>query len=137
MPVPCPPRRVRFIDDDPGVLKTLAYLLRKVGHDVEEAENGSAGLARFREKPVDIILTDFRMPGCTGGEVARAVKAINPRAPVVYVTGYAHEIPPHERALAEAIVEKPCGLTALQTVIRALTGHAGDRPTAGPALASA
>ena len=86
--------------------------------------------------PSTIVLTDFRIPGCTGGEVARTVKALNPQVPVVYVTGYAHEIPPPERALAEAILEKPCGLSALQTVIRVLTVQAADRPTAGPPLAA-
>ena len=67
MDVTCLPRRVLFIDDDPIVLNTLAYLLRKAGHDVEEAESGSVGLARFREKPADIVLTDFTMTGLTGG----------------------------------------------------------------------
>jgi CheY-like chemotaxis protein len=112
MPATCPPRRVLFIDDDPGVRKTLAYLLRKAGHDVTEAESGHAGLAIFRAQPVAIVLTDLRMPGCTGGEVARTMKALKPQVPVVYVTGYADEIPPPERVLAEAILEKPCGLSA-------------------------
>ena len=137
MDAPYPPRRVLVIDDEPGVRKMLAALLRKAGHDVVEAESGSAGLARFRETPADIVLTDFAMPGLTGWEVARAVKALNPRVPVGYVTGAAHAIAPHQQAEVEAIVEKPCGLTALLTVIRVLTVTTGDRPTAGPPLASA
>ena len=136
MEVTCLPRRVLFIDDGPIVLNTLAYLLRKAGHDVEEAESSSAVLARFREKPADIVLTDFKMPGLTGGDVARAVKALDPRVPVVYVTGAAHDIEPHERALAEAIIEKPCGLTTLHDVICVLTGHIGQSPHSEPTLAS-
>ncbi len=111
----------------------LATLLRKAGHTVEEAASGSAGLARFRENPADIVLTDFVMPGLTGWDVARAVKTINPRVPVVYVTGAAHEIAPHERAAVDAIIEKPCRLTTVHTVLRRLTGKSGgDQPNLVP-----
>ncbi len=129
------PLRVLLIDDDPAVLRLLATLLRKAGYTVEEATSGSAGLARFRENPADIVLTDFKMPGLTGWDVARAVKTINPRVPVVYVTGAAHEIAPHQRAVVEAIIEKPCRLTTLQTVLRRLTGKSGDQPNLAPTLA--
>lgn len=131
------PSRVLLIDDDPVVLSGLATLLRNAGHAVTEAESGSAGLASFRENPADIVLTDFTMPGLTGWDVARTVKAINPRVPVVYVTGAAHAIAPHQRAAVEAIIEKPCGSKVLDTVIRRLTGTARDRPTVAPTLAGA
>ena len=82
---------------------------------------------------LDLSLQDSRSrPGrCVGR------RGISPRVPVVYVTGAAHAIAPHQQAEVEAIVEKPCGLTALLTVIRVLTVTTGDRPTAGPPLASA
>lgn len=137
MPADSLRRRVLVIDDDPHVLKTVAALLRKAGHAVEEAQSGSEGLARFREHPADIVLTDFRMPGLTGWEVACTVKAINPRVPVVYVSGAAHEIAPHQRAAVEAIIDKPCGLATLQAVIRRLTGMTGAMPNSGPTLAGA
>ena len=130
MPTDGPPRRVLLIDDDPHVRTTLAFLLRRAGHAVEEAESGSAGLASFREHPADIVLTDFMMPGLTGWEVACTVKSIDPRVPVVYVTGAAHAIAPHQRAAVEAIIEKPCGITTLHTVIRLLTAHPKEKPTA-------
>jgi len=127
----CLPQRVLLIDDDPHVRTTLAFLLRQAGHAVEEAESGSAGIARFRENQADIVLTDFTMPGLTGWDVARTVKSINPRVPVVYVTGAAHAIAPHQRAAVEAIIEKPCGSTTLHTVIRQLTATHGEIPPAG------
>jgi|WetSurMetagenome_2_1015567.scaffolds.fasta_scaffold262985_2 CheY-like chemotaxis protein len=117
----CLPRRVLLIDDDPMLRRTLGALLRHAGHAVAEAADGRAGVAIFRETPVDIVLTDFAMPGFTGWEVAQAAKAINPRVPVVYVTGCVQAIAPHQTALADAIIEKPCGLAALQAVIGPLT----------------
>ena len=118
---PCPPRHVLFVDDDRGVLQTLTSLLRKAGHAVAEAASGRAGLELFRANPADIVLTDFAMPDGTGWDVAQAVKALDPRVPVVCVTGAAHAIAPHQQRVADAILEKPCGLAALQTVIRRLT----------------
>lgn len=137
MPTDDRPPRVLLIDDDPVVLRAFAILLRKAGHIVAEAASGSAGLASFRETPADIVLTDFIMPGLTGWDVARTVKAINPRVPVVYVTGAVHEIAPHQRAVVEAIIEKPCGSKILDTVIRRLTGTSGDQSDGAPTLAAA
>lgn len=137
MPTAGRPPRVLLIDDDPVVLRVFATLLRNAGHIVAEAATGSAGLASFRETPADIVVTDFIMPGLTGWDVARTVKAINPRVPVVYVTGAAHAIAPHQRAVVEAIIEKPCGAKILDTVIRRLTGTSGDRSDVAPTLAGA
>jgi CheY-like chemotaxis protein len=137
MPTEGLPPRVLLIDDDPVVRSGLATLLRNAGHTVAEAASGYAGLASFRENPPDIVLTDFIVPGLTGWDVARTVKAINPRVPAVYVTGAAHAIAPHQRAMVEAIIEKPCGSRILDTVIRQLTGTSGDRSTVAPTLAGA
>jgi CheY-like chemotaxis protein len=46
---------------------------------VEEAGSANAGLASFRAHPADIVLTDYAMPGLTGWDVARALKALDLR----------------------------------------------------------
>lgn len=117
------PRRLLLIDDDPACRTTFAYLLQRLGHMVEAVENGSAGIALLRQKPVDLVLTDLMMPGLTGWDVARLVKAMHPRLPVVLVTGCAHTISPDrpERQFIDAILEKPCGVAAMQEAIGALT----------------
>jgi two-component system, NarL family, capsular synthesis sensor histidine kinase RcsC len=117
------PRRVLVIDDDHSFRTTVECLLRRFGHTVEVAESGSAGLALLRQTPVDLVLTDLSMPGLTGWDVARLVKATHPRLPVVLVTGDAEAISPDqpERAWVDAILAKPCGMAAMQTVIGALT----------------
>jgi CheY-like chemotaxis protein len=119
------PRRLLLIDDDPACRTALECLLRKLGHTVESAENGTAGLARLRQTPVDLVMTDLNMPGLTGWAVAQIVKAMHPRLPVVLVTGDAQAIvlEQPERAWVDAILAKPCGATALQAVIDPLTRH--------------
>jgi len=121
------PRRLLIIDDDPACRTTIAYMLRKLGHMVDAAEDGFAGLALLGQQLVDLVLTDLMMPGLTGWDVARLAKAMHPRLPVVLVTGCAHELPPDqpERTWVDAILPKPIGVAALQAVIGTLTR---DRP---------
>ncbi|HSB69451.1 MAG TPA: response regulator [Candidatus Methylomirabilis sp.] len=117
------PRRLLFIDDDALIRRTFGQLLRNAGHTVEEADGGAAGLAILTQKPVDLVVTDLGMPGLTGWDVARAVKARSPHLPVVLVTGWANAIATddRERALVDAILPKPCTLQDIQAVIGRLT----------------
>ena len=117
------PRRLLFIDDDPLIRRTFGQLLRNAGHTVEEADGGAAGLDILSRKSVDLVVTDLGMPGLTGWDVARAVKARSPHLPVVLVTGWANAIATddRERALVDAILPKPCRLQDIQAVIGRLT----------------
>jgi len=116
-------RRLLVIDDDSACRTTMAYLLQRLGHTVEAAESGSAGIALLRQRPVDLVVTDLVMPGLTGWDVARLAKAMRPRLPVVLVTGCAHTIAPDqpERQFVDAILEKPFRIAAMQAVIGPLT----------------
>jgi CheY-like chemotaxis protein len=120
-----PPRRILLIDDDPACRTALEWLLRKLGHTVEAADNGTAGLARLRQTPVDLVMTDLNMPGVTGWAVAQIVKAMHPGLPVVLVTGDAQAVALEqpERVWVDVILAKPCGAAALQAVIDPLTRH--------------
>jgi CheY-like chemotaxis protein len=122
------PRRLLLVDDDESYRNAVGLLLRTLGHTVAEAESGSAGLALLRQQPVDLVMTDLMMPGLTGWDVARLVKAVHPRLPVVLVTGCAEAIPPDqpERTWVDAILAKPCGLAEIQAVIGALTRARAD-----------
>jgi len=124
----CVSRRLLVIDDDASYRGSVGWLLRKLGHTVAEAESGSSGLALLRQQPVDLVMTDLVMPGLTGWDVARLVKAVHPRLPVVLVTGCAEAIPPDqpERTWVDAILAKPCGLAEIQAVIVPLTRNRAD-----------
>jgi CheY-like chemotaxis protein len=125
------------IDDDPACRFTMGCLLRRLGHTVDEAESGSAGVAILRQKPVDLVMTDLMMPGLTGWDVARLAKTIHPRLPVVLVTGCMHMIPPDQPELTcvDAILAKPCGVAEMQRVIGGLTRGPAD--TVAPAAPGA
>ena len=122
-------RRLLLIDDEMTVRTTMGTLLRAVGHEVTEAENGPEGLASLADRPVDLVITDLGMPGMTGWEVAQQVKAAHPRLPVILLTGWGQQAPPPAsgQECIDRVLGKPIRLEALQGAIAALTGP-GDSP---------
>ncbi|SAK59851.1 PAS/PAC sensor hybrid histidine kinase [Caballeronia glebae] len=84
---------ILVVDDDPLVGGSTAALLEDLGHSVIEAESGDRALQILRSgRAVDLIITDYSMPGMTGIELVAAARAIFPRLPVLLATGYA-ELP--------------------------------------------
>jgi two-component system cell cycle sensor histidine kinase/response regulator CckA len=82
-------KSILIIDDEPDILKTLASALGMAGYHVVSAPGGEAGLKLFREQSFDLVITDMRMPGMTGIQVIEQVKAMDPDAETIVLTGYA------------------------------------------------
>ncbi len=108
------------VDDEPTQLAALSGYLRKQGHTVLTAENGDLGIGRVREHPVDLVLTDMRMPGMGGLALLREAKALNPEIGVVVMTafGSVEDAVKAMKAGAEDYVQKPVNLEQLDLVIR-------------------
>jgi CheY-like chemotaxis protein len=114
--------RVLLIDDDPMVRETLAALLRATNHVVIEAEDGPGGLACLDKTRVDVVLTDFGMPGLTGWQVALAVKAKRPTVPVVLLTGWGDSAGEGDEngTAVDRVLKKPVRLYDLLQVLAEL-----------------
>ena len=80
---------ILLVDDEPAILSALRRLLRPHGLRILTAESGQAGLALARENPVDLVISDMRMPGMNGAEFLKAMRAEKPEAPRILLTGYA------------------------------------------------
>ena len=81
--------QVLLVDDDPGVLFTLAELLTERGHAVTTATSATQALTLLDD--VDAVLTDLSMPGMTGLELVSAVRGRDPNLPVVLLTAHGSE----------------------------------------------
>ena len=67
-------KRVLICDDEPYIVESVSYVVRRAGFEVVTAEDGDAALAAaYREKP-DLIFLDIMMPGLSGDEVCRRLK---------------------------------------------------------------
>lgn len=82
-----PKARVLFVDDEPRVLTTMRVLFRSQ-YQVFTAEGGTQALELLKTQPVDVIVSDQRMPGMTGIELLRVARDLNPNAMRILLTGY-------------------------------------------------
>jgi PAS domain S-box-containing protein len=113
-------KRALCVDDEPSVLRTLDQALRVAGYEVWIASNATQALDMVHqaEKPFDLLVTDYRMPGPTGIELAYEVNRLFPNLPVVLITGYAEGLPEitTQRGV-RAVLSKPFRLTDLLAVV--------------------
>src|SRR5690606_41359207 len=83
-------RSILLADDDRSVREVTAQMLRNFGFTVTETDSGMQTLQLLAEGiEVDLLLADYAMPGMSGGELARSVRALYPEMQVSIVTGYA------------------------------------------------
>ncbi len=86
------PAKILVIDDEEAVRDVLSRMLRAKGHQVEVASDGDEGIERFKRQPFDLVFTDLGMPRISGLEVGKALKELNPRVPVIMITGWGMEL---------------------------------------------
>ena len=81
---------VLIIDDDAFIREAIADILASEAIGCLAAEDGAAGVALYRTRQAEIgmILLDLSMPGLSGEETCRQLKALNPNAPIVISSGY-------------------------------------------------
>jgi CheY-like chemotaxis protein len=109
---------VLVVDDDLLVLENTAAMLEDLGHAVVEARSGEEAVALLRlTRTVDLVVTDYAMPGMTGLQLADAVAAERPGTVLLLSTGYA-ELPSGERSSLPRI-SKPFDQAALAKAIEA------------------
>ena len=113
-------RKVLLVEDDPDSRELLAELLEPE-FEVETAADGNAGLERFREDHPDVVVTDESLPGMRGTALAREVKALEPNARVVLVSGYGHVAGSES---CDRVLKKPIEPDTLAAAIHELTDGA-------------
>src|SRR4029453_11712155 len=76
-------------DDERSLRELLAIVLRREGHEVLLAESGQAALAALKRGPLDLLISDIKMPDMSGVEVLRAAKAADASLPAIMMTAFA------------------------------------------------
>lgn len=79
--------RVLVVEDEGYVRESLTEILHDRGYDVAGAGTVAEGMAILGRSPVDVVLTDFRLPGADGLELVKQVQALSPGVPVIVLTG--------------------------------------------------
>ena len=91
---------ILLVDDEPGVLSSLRRLLRPTGYRVITAEGGAAALDMLSVYPVDLVISDMRMPGMNGAEFLARARERYPDIMRILLTGYS-EVDSAVRAINE------------------------------------
>jgi two-component system alkaline phosphatase synthesis response regulator PhoP len=79
-------KRVLLVEDEPGLVLTLTDRLTSEGYEVASAGDGPTGLARASGEPWDLILLDVMLPGASGFDVVRDMRAKKVTTPVIMLT---------------------------------------------------
>jgi len=85
-------KRILLVEDDPAVSYVLKRYLEAAGFAVLAAGGGKEALGLFASSPVDLVVTDFRMPGMNGEELLLALRAERPALPALIVSAYGNEL---------------------------------------------
>jgi CheY-like chemotaxis protein/two-component sensor histidine kinase len=109
---------VLVIDDDPDVRAFIAAALEEHGYRVREAGDGTEGLAEIERDKPDLVIVDFLMPGLSGAEVARKIRAKLPKQPILFVSGYSETDAIRGIAPEAQLLAKPFRADALAQAVR-------------------
>ena len=112
---------ILVVDDDPGVLDVVAFMLRREGFEVDEEKDGAAALDAARKQPYDIVILDVMLPGLSGTDVCRELRSESD-VPILMLTARDAEI---DRVLglelgADDYVTKPFSAAELLSRVRAI-----------------
>jgi CheY-like chemotaxis protein len=118
-----PQRRILVVDDEALICDAVKMMLDFDGHVVETASSAKAALALLEKSKFDIIITDFEMPIMKGDELAAAIKARDPKQPVVMITAYAEMLQASGNPLTgvDFLISKPFLLENLREAIAKVT----------------
>jgi DNA-binding NtrC family response regulator len=114
------PFTVLLAEDEPMLRAVVRETLRRAGYTVIEAGDGTAGLAILQsDDPIDVLLTDVKMPGLNGYQLAEAGLSLRPAMKVILMTGYADEAMPDAiRDASIPMLRKPFNFANLAGSIR-------------------
>jgi signal transduction histidine kinase len=110
--------RVLVVDDDPLVLASTAAMIEGLGHSAIEAASGAQALELVNSgRDIDIVISDYAMPGLTGGKLAAQISELRPGLPVIIASGYS-DAPPNGLSLPS--LNKPYRQQELAALIERL-----------------
>jgi two-component system response regulator HydG len=84
-----PRPRLLIVDDDRAILTLVGAVALAEGFEVTTTVDGTDALHQLRRRTADLVLVDLRMPGVSGLDVLRAIRALNPASQVVLMSGFA------------------------------------------------
>jgi HD-like signal output (HDOD) protein len=113
-------KRILFVDDEPAVLELFDLMFKSMASEWEIllARSGQEALALMEEQPVEVIVSDMRMPGMNGAQLLNEVMRLYPETTRLILSGYAEQ-----EAVAKCVgaahqyLTKPCSVAVLRSTL--------------------
>jgi len=114
-----------IIDDDEAQRDILSGFLKKIGCRVFTCESGTNCISILERQSLDVVITDYRMPGMNGMEILRRVKEINPDIQVILLTAFGtiQDAVSAMKSGAWDYLTKPIDLDELEMKLQRIAGH--------------
>ena len=117
--------RILVIDDEELIRFAVREMVEGNGHQVEEAEDGAAGLARLGRGGIDLVITDIVMPNMEGIQAITEIRKIDREIPILAISGSGRigasdRLSAAGEAGADAVLKKPFSDKELQEKIASL-----------------
>lgn len=115
-------KHILIVEDEQAMRNGLKDNLEFEGYEVSEAEDGKVGLAKIENQKFDLIILDVMMPGMSGIDVCKEVRASGNSTPIIFLTARGEEI---DKVLglelgADDYITKPFGLRELLARVKAI-----------------
>jgi len=116
---------ILIIEDEPTLAKNIATYLTRSGYDASVASSGEDGLVQLETYRPEAVLLDYALPGMHGLDVLKRIKSLDPRIPVILMTGHGSELVAVEAMKAGAVdyLIKPVVLSELKMRLEKLVGQ--------------
>jgi DNA-binding response OmpR family regulator len=79
-------KHILIVEDEVGIVQFLTQGLEEEGYQISAANNGKSGLELFQKEKFDLVLLDWMLPKMTGVEVCKAIRQINTKVPIIFLT---------------------------------------------------
>ena len=79
---------ILIVDDEQDILEVLPDVVKKWGYNPIIAQNGVEGLQKYKEYPIDVVITDMKMPEMDGLKLLKEITDLDKHAMVILLTGY-------------------------------------------------
>ncbi len=96
---------ILVVDDDRTIRSLFKDTLEELGHIVSLAETAYGAIELVKERQLDLVFVDLKMPGMDGAELLRQIKILKPGLPVTIITGF-----PESDLMARALTHGPFGV---------------------------
>ena len=114
-------KKILVVDDDAMIRNLLHAALSKMNYEVVTAGGGADGFKQFSQNSFDLVITDCKMPGTDGWQLAALIKQVSAHTPIIMITGQSKDevMDNMQGSDVDFLIFKPIKINYLYEVIQA------------------